>query len=397
LLIGGATTSRKHTAVKIAPVYSGPVVHVLDASRVVGVAGSLMSGEAREDFIAQTRAMQERDRELHAQRGQVAMLSWEAARAASLKLDWRAEDLPQPPFIGARAITVPRSELAPFIDWTPFFNAWGYRAVYPDLLTSPTMGESARELFTQAKAMLELMVSDASLEARGVYGFFPASSLGDDIALYADASRTAELARLHMLRQQRVRPGDVADNKSLADYIAPASSGLPDHIGAFAVSAGHGVDALAARYEAAHDDFSSIMVKALADRFAEAFAEYLHHRVRTECGYEPAGTPDYDGLIRERYRGIRPAPGYPACPDHTEKRALWELLDCERAAGIKLTESCAMWPAAAVSGWYFAHPQAHYFTVGYVGRDQVEDYAARKNMSVTEVERWLAPILGYEP
>jgi 5-methyltetrahydrofolate--homocysteine methyltransferase len=397
LLIGGATTSRKHTAVKIAPVYSGPVVHVLDASRVVGVAGSLMNADVRAEFMETTRAMQERDRELHAQRGQVAMLTWPEAQAAGLKLDWRAEDIAAPPFLGARAIEVPLAELVPFIDWTPFFNAWGYRAAYPDILSSPTMGQSARELFEQARAMVEQIVAEGSIQARGVYGFFPAASLGDDIALYRDEARDQELARLHMLRQQRVRPGDVADNKSLADYVAPVGSGLADYIGAFAVSAGHGVDALCARYEAVHDDFSSIMVKAIADRFAEALAEYMHHKVRAQSGYEPSGTPDYDALIREKYRGIRPAPGYPACPDHTEKRTLWELLDVERAAGIKLTESCAMWPAAAVSGWYFAHPQAHYFTVGYVGRDQVEDYARRKGMEQADAERWLAPILGYEP
>jgi 5-methyltetrahydrofolate--homocysteine methyltransferase len=396
LLIGGATTSRKHTAVKIAPVYSGPVVHVLDASRVVGVAGALMSDETRADFIAQTRAMQERDRELHAQRGRIEMLSFEAARAARLRLDFRQEDLPVPPFLGAREVTVALDELVPFIDWTPFFNAWGYRATYPEILNHPDMGSSARDLFNQAQQMLKKIVADRSIAASGVYGFFPAASMGEDIILYADEARSAERARLHMLRQQRMRPGDQDDNKALSDFIAPVGSGLADHIGAFAVSAGQGVDALCAAYEAAHHDFS-ILVKALADRLAEAMAEWLHWRVRSEWGYEPAGAPDYAGLIRERYRGIRPAPGYPACPDHTEKRTLWSLLEPDRVAGIRLTESCAMWPAAAVSGWYFAHPEARYFTVGYVGRDQVEDYAARKGMSVEEAERWLAPILGYDP
>ena len=289
---------------------------------------------------------------------------------------------------------VPLEEIVPFIDWTPFFHVWELRGVYPRILDDRKYGPSARELLDHGRAMLDRFVADAQLTAHGVYGFFPAAAVGDDIRVYADDDRGEELAVLHTLRQQSVaaeRP-----RLALADYVAPEGSGREDWIGAFAVTAGLGVDKLATHYEKDHDDYNSILVKALADRLAEAFAEMLHLRVRREWGYEPrAETPPIEDLIRERYRGIRPAPGYPACPDHTKKAALWRLLDVETATGILLTENFAMWPAASISGWYFSHPESRYFSVGKIGRDQIKDYARRTGLTVKEVERWLAPNLGY--
>jgi 5-methyltetrahydrofolate--homocysteine methyltransferase len=291
---------------------------------------------------------------------------------------------------------VPLETLVPFVDWSPFFHAWEMRGRYPQILEDAVLGERAKELFADAQALLARIVKERLLTARGAHAFFPAAAEGDDIAVFADAEGTRRIATLHTLRQQMEKP-EGQPLEALADYVAPLSSGRRDHVGLFAVTAGIGADALARSFEAAHDDYSAILVKALADRLAEAFAEMLHARAREEWGYGRSEALSHEDLLRERYRGIRPAPGYPACPDHTEKRTLFDLLGAEEAAGIRLTESFAMTPAASVSGFYFAHPDAHYFAVGRVGRDQVADYARRKGLSVEETERWLAPNLGYEP
>ena len=308
-------------------------------------------------------------------------------------MEWRAADLPAPSFTGPRVLDAfPLADLVPFIDWSPFFHTWELRGRYPAILDDP----KAKELFDDAQELLGRMVRGKGLTARAVYGFFPANSVGDDIELYADESRRTVLATFHTLRQQMDKPAGQF-NHALADFIAPRASGLPDYLGAFAVTAGHGADELARRFEQDHDDYNAIMVKALADRLAEAFAEYLHKRARADWGYGEAEKLTHDELIREKYQGIRPAAGYPACPDHTEKGTLWRLLEVEQATGIKLTESYAMWPAASVSGLYFAHPAAKYFGVGKIGHDQALDYAARKRMDLRVVERWLSPNLGYEP
>ena len=397
LLIGGATTSRKHTSIKIAPHYSNTVAHVLDASRVVGVVGDLLSPVRRADFEKKNIAIQERDRELYANRNERSLLTYAQARENRTNIAWREEDLAKPAFLGVREVEVDLKTLAAYIDWTPFFITWGFRDVYPRVLENENHGEAATELFENGKALLEEIIANDSLKARGVYGFFEANSDGDEVILWKDRANGEELERLSMLRQQRVRAGDEQANMSLADFVAPLDSGLVDTMGAFAVTAGLGIEELAASYERAQDDYNAIMVKALADRLAEAFAEYLHERARQDWGYGDREDLSNDELIAEKYRGIRPAPGYPACPDHTEKAKLWELLGVKEKAGIELTESYAMWPGAAVSGWYFAHPEARYFSVGLIGEDQVEDYATRKGMVKEEVERWLAPNLGYEP
>ncbi|MEZ6003951.1 MAG: methionine synthase [Planctomycetota bacterium] len=395
LLIGGATTSAKHTAVKIAPRYGNAVVHVNDASRSVGVVGDLLSKERRGPMIENLRADQERLRVAFGSGQKRSLLSLEQARANALQIDWRAEDLSEPPFYGQRYLEgVPLRDLVPYIDWTFFFSTWELKGKYPEILDSPKYGEAARELFAHGQEMLEKLIQDGELVARGVYGFWPASGEGDDIVLYTGADRREELCRFPMLRQQQVHP-DSRPNRCLADYVAPRSSRLPDVIGTFAVTAGIGCEAIAARLAAQHDDYNSIMVKALADRLAEAFAEYLHQRVRREWGLEDVGALSYEDLLAERFRGIRPAFGYPACPDHTPKRTLFNLMDAG-AMGIRLTESLAMEPAASVSGIYLAHPEARYFGVGQITRDQVEDYAKRTAMSVTETERWLAPYLSYD-
>jgi 5-methyltetrahydrofolate--homocysteine methyltransferase len=400
LLIGGATTSPAHTAVKIDPQYAGPVVYVKDASRSVGVCQQLVTGATRDAYVANIKAEHERRREQHRNKGAKApQLSLSQARARKLKIDWSSYTPPAPSFTGLRAFAqYPLEELVPYIDWMPFFNAWEFAGKFPDILRDPVVGEAASNLYADARRMLDKLVAEKWLEARAVIGFFPANSTGDDdIQLFADESRQAERGRLCQLRQQKSKPQDQAQ-LCLADFIAPRDSGRADYIGAFAVTAGIGIDAHVARFEAAHDDYSSIMLKALADRLAEAFAERMHERVRREFwGYAPDETLDGAALIREAYRGIRPAPGYPACPDHTEKAALWKLLDAEQHAGIRLTESFAMFPTAAVSGWYFSHPQAHYFGVGQIDRDQVASYAQRKGMTLEEAQRWLAPSLGYDP
>jgi len=400
LLIGGATTSRQHTAVKIAPAFDGSTVHVADASRVVDVVSGLLNPERREGFDADNRADQARLREQFARRGQRKLATWAEARAKPFRTDWDAADLPVPAFSGRRSIEPALEELTPFIDWTFFFAAWELKGRFPAILDDPAQGAAARELYDHARELLAEIVAARSLTARGVYGFWPASADGDDVVLHdpetsAAAGGGAELVRFPMLRQQESF-GDDRPYRSLADFVAPRGLGLTDYIGAFAVTAGIGVDDLVERYERDHDDYRAIMVKALADRLAEAFAEMLHARVRREWGYEPAEALSNDDLIAERYRGIRPAFGYPACPDHSEKFKLFDLLDA-RAAGLDLTGSAAMTPAASVSGLYFAHPQSRYLTVGRIGADQVAAYAARKGLPVEEIERWLSANLAYDP
>jgi len=463
LLIGGATTSKAHTAVKIAPGYREPVVHVLDASRAVPVVGSLISTEQKSGFVKQVREEYKRILAQHA--GQRAkLLSLQAARANAPKLSF--DDLPKPEFIGVRILSsenaggagVPPAEsgvapdsrtmisaakhaesrgsgrdaqnnrpeacstgkdstrkislddLAPLIDWTPFFHTWELRGVYPKILQHEKHGEEARKLFADAQELLEQIVLNKLIQPRGVYGFFPANRVGDDVELYTDESRAKVLTTFHFLRQQ-IEKTDGTPNWCLADFIAPregrhvadpniGGSGTPpppDHIGAFAVTSGHGLKELVEEFKADHDDYNAIMAEALADRLAEAFAEFLHKRVREEWGYGKIEKLTADDLIAEKYRGIRPAAGYPACPDHTEKRILWQLLDVDRNAGIQLTESCAMWPGSSVSGLYFAHPESKYFATGKLGRDQILDYHLRKGMTLQEVEKWLGPWLNYEP
>ena len=395
LLIGGATTSRAHTAIKIAPAYSEPVVHVLDASRAVPVTTSLLSPEGREAFVAQHRAEYEQVRRAHAGTKQ-ALVALEAARKNRTPIVWRAEDVAKPSRLGVQVLSdVPLATLREYIDWTPFFHTWELRGVYPKILTHEKYGEEARKVFAEANALLDRIVAEKLLTARGVYGLFPAQAAGDDVRLYTDESRKTALTTFHFLRQQGASEKG-APNRSLADFVAPEESGLKDYAGAFAVTTGIGLKELCDGFRAKHDDYNAIMAEALADRLAEAFAEYLHKRVREEWGYGKTEDLSTEQLIAEKYRGIRPAAGYPACPDHTEKGILWKLLDAEKNAGMKLTESFAMWPGSSVSGLYFAHPEARYFSLGKVGRDQVMEYAARKGMTVAEVERWLAPNLGYE-
>jgi 5-methyltetrahydrofolate--homocysteine methyltransferase len=396
LLIGGATTTRTHTAVKIAPHYGQPVVHVLDASRAVPVTSSLLSEEAKPAFVAQHRAEYEALRNAHAsQRQQVVPL--EVARARRTPIAWRAEDLPVPAFTGVRVLdNFPLATLRGFIDWTPIFHAWGLKGVYPRILEHKEQGEQARQIFADANALLDRIIEKKLITARGVYGFFPASAVGDDVELYMDGTRRKVLEHFHFLRQQSNREGS-EPCRSLADFIAPKETGLPDHIGAFAVTTGIGLKELRDRFRAENDDYNAIMAEAVADRLAEAFAECLHKRVRDEWGYGCEEGLSNADLIQEKYRGIRPAAGYPACPDHTEKGTLWRLLDVQANTGMLLTESFAMWPGSSVSGLYFAHPESRYFSLGKIDRDQVADYHERKGMSVAEVERWLGPNLNYDP
>ncbi|PYM13448.1 MAG: methionine synthase, partial [Verrucomicrobia bacterium] len=436
LLIGGATTSKAHTAVKIAPGFSQPVIHVLDASRAVPVVGSLLSPGQKPAFVQAVRSEYDRIRAQHAGQ-QVKLLSLEETRKRAPKLTF--DDLPQPEFAGVRVLSSDRSVrwgdpssvavlrrmetpsspdfnsafrtphsaislsgLVPFIDWSPFFHTWELRGRYPAILNHEKHGEEARKLFADAQELLDEIVSKKLLQPRGVYGFFPANRVGDDVELYTDESRTKVLTTFHFLRQQIEKP-DGQPSYCLADFVAPkthqpsTSNHQPaDHLGAFAVTSGHGLKALVERFKADHDDYNAIMAEALADRLAEAFAEYLHKRVREEWGYGRDENLGSEQLIEEQYRGIRPAAGYPACPDHTEKRILWQLLDAEKNAGIQLTESCAMWPASSVSGLYFAHPESKYFAVGKLGRDQLLDYHLRKGMTLQEVEKWLGPYLNYD-
>jgi 5-methyltetrahydrofolate--homocysteine methyltransferase len=395
LLIGGATTSKQHTAVKIAQEYSGPVVHVLDASRAVDVVSSLL-GEKRPEFDRANRETQATIRDQYATRREKPLLTYEQAFANRPKYNWDDHVIATPWFLGRRYLDdVPLEELAKYIDWTFFFTAWELKGRFPGVLDHPQYGSAARELYEHAQTLLRRIIDEKLLTARGVYAFWPANADGDDIVLFKDDSRREVLARLPMLRQQEVVP-DGKPNLSLADYIAPRESGVPDYLGMFAVTAGLGADDLVRKFEADHDDYNAIMVKALADRLAEAFAEYLHAQARKDWGYGEGEQLSNDDLVAEKYRGIRPAYGYPACPDHTEKFKLFDLLDA-RKQGLELTESAAMTPAASVSGLYFSHPNAKYFNVGRLSRDQVESYAKRKGMPVEEVERWLASNLAYEP
>jgi 5-methyltetrahydrofolate--homocysteine methyltransferase len=394
LLIGGATTSRVHTAVKIAPAYSGPVVHVSDASRAVGVAGSLMNRTGRDGYAAGVRSEYEAVRaEREGRTDRERRLTLEEARANRSPVAWPSPP-PVPSFLGVRTLThYPLAELVERIDWTPFFATWELRGAYPAILTDPRLGATASDLFRDAQALLDRIVREDRLDARAAIGFWPANATPDDsIVLFADPSRMAEAGRIHALRQQMAKP-DGRPNVSVADWVGPA--GVPDHIGLFAVTAGHGLDALVAEFEADHDDYSAILAKALADRLAEAFAERLHERVRRELwGYAPDEALSNDELIAERYQGIRPAPGYPATPDHLAKRVIFDLLGAEADAGIQLTESMAMLPGASVSGMYLWHPDAHYFGIGRIGRDQLLDYARRSGLPLDEATRWLSPNLA---
>jgi 5-methyltetrahydrofolate--homocysteine methyltransferase len=397
LLIGGATTSRTHTAVKIEPAYRrGPTVYVLDASRAVGVVSNLLSPVEGAKFVAQTRAEYVKVRESYGRGTSKPRASLAEARANRFAIDWSGYQPPRPAFVGVKAFTdYDLRELAAHIDWTPFFAAWELVGRYPDILQDDVVGEAARSLHADALKMLDRIISEKRLKASGVFGLWPANAEGDDIVVFADESRSTELARLHTLRQQMPK-GEGKANAALTDFVAPV--GVPDWIGAFAVTAGHGELELAAEFKAQGDDYSAILATALADRLAEAFAETLHKRVRREFwGYAVDETATVEDLIAERYQGIRPAPGYPAQPEHTEKLTLFRLLDAEANTGLELTESMAMTPPAAVSGLYFSHPKAHYFGVGRIERDQVEDYARRKGWSLETAERWLAPILNYDP
>jgi 5-methyltetrahydrofolate--homocysteine methyltransferase len=396
LLIGGATTSRAHTAVKIAPQYSEPVVHVLDASRAVPVATSLLSDEGKGEFVAQHRAEYEAVRKNHASPRQ-PVVSLEVARKRRTPIEWRVEDLAVPEFTGVRVLDdFPLATLREFIDWTPFFHTWGFKGVYPRILEEGDRGVEAQKLLADGKALLDKIIQQKSITARGVYGLFPANAMGDDVELYSDCKRQTVLGRFHFLRQQANREGN-EPCRSLSDFIAPKETGLPDYIGAFAVTSGIRLKELCDRYRAENDDYNAIMAEAIADRLAEAFAECLHKRVRDESGYGRGENLSSADLLQEKYRGIRPAAGYPACPDHTEKGPLWDLLDVQKNTGMLITESFAMWPGSSVSGLYFAHPESRYFSLGKIDRDQVADYSQRKQMSVTEVERWLGPNLNYEP
>jgi 5-methyltetrahydrofolate--homocysteine methyltransferase len=422
LLIGGATTSRAHTAVKVAQHYSEPVVHVLDASRAVPVTSSLLSKDGKTAFVNNLREDYEKLRTQHAG-SQVKLLSLAAARANAPKLKY--DDVPKPEFTGVRtlssgdfnpgkcdcgsshghagAFSVSIEELVPFIDWTPFFHTWELRGVYPKILQHEKHGEEATKLFADAQKMLAEFVANKSLKLQAVYGLFPANSVGDDVEVYTNGSRKHLRTKFHFLRQQ-IEKGDGTPNYCLADFISPkqptANSQQPapnDYIGAFAVTSGHGLKEIVEKFKAEHDDYNAILAEAIADRLAEAFAEFLHKRVRDEWGFGKLEKLTAADLIEEKYRGIRPAAGYPASPDHTEKEILWDLLDVEKHTGIKLTESFAMWPGSSVSGLYFAHPKSKYFAVGKLGKDQIEDYAGRKNFTVAEAEKWLGPWLNYNP
>ncbi len=395
LLIGGATTSRIHTAVKIAENYSGPVVHVIDASKAVGVVGSLLSEDLSADFITQNRAKQVADREqFWTKRDTKPLISLEDARKRHFPIAWDLDDIALPNHVGLQMVRgVPLQELAEFIDWTPFFNSWELAGRYPEILEDSVVGEAARDLWNDAQKTLAEIIARRSFEARGVWGFWPANSIGDDVVLWTDTDATREIARFPMLRQQ-IDKAEGRFDLSLSDFVAPQTGHLTDYVGAFAVSI-HGAETLAKIYKDKGDDHKSFIVQTLADRFAEAFAEWMHKKAREFCGIDTELTSEQ--LVKEEYRGIRPAFGYPACPDHTPKRALFDLLQAEAYAGIKLTESYAMWPPSSVSGIYLNHPKSHYFAVGKVNRDQVEDYAARRGFTFEEMERWLSPNLGYQP
>jgi 5-methyltetrahydrofolate--homocysteine methyltransferase len=393
LLIGGATTSPQHTAVKIAPEFSGATVHVLDASRVIDVVSALKNEDRRPAFETENRAVQSRLRDQHAAKRERPLLSNEAAVANRPRLEWSTPPA-APTLLGRRVVAdLPLEELVPYIDWTFFFAAWELRGRFPAILDHPQYGNAARELYAAARALLDRIIAGKELRASGVYGFWPAVSEGDDIIVYRDVGLGVEATRFNMLRQQEMT-ADGRPNLSLADFIAPRDAGAVDYVGAFAVTAGLGAEELSRSFERAGDDYSAIVVKALADRLAEAFAGYLHAKARRDARIEERVTPEQ--IIAEAHRGIRPGFGYPACPDHSEKFKLFDLLDAGEA-GLSLTEHAAMLPAASVSGLYFAHPQAKYFSVGRLGDDQIVSYARRKGRSIEEVERWLSASLAYEP
>ncbi|AHF89686.1 5-methyltetrahydrofolate--homocysteine methyltransferase [Opitutaceae bacterium TAV5] len=403
LLIGGATTSPAHTAVKIAPEYAPGVVHVLDASRVVNVASALLSPEQKPAWLAEVTARQQKQRDdFAARRARKPLLPLAEARARALRTDWTTVDIPRPEFLGTRTFTdIPLADIVPFIDWGPFFSAWELHGRYPQILTDDVVGAEATRLFDDAQNLLARIIAEKRFRPRAVIGFWPCNADGDDIELYTDETRATVLDRFHQLRQQFERPAG-EHNLCLADFVAPKDpslnpSGRLDYMGGFTVTTGDGVEKLAAEFKKAGDDYNAIMTQALGDRFAEALAEKFHKHARDLCGYGRAENLTPEDLIRERYRGIRPAPGYPACPDHTEKPVLFRLLDATAATGVSLTESCAMTPASSVSGWYFNHPAAKYFGVGKLARDQVADYAKRKAMPLAEAERWLGPYLDYDP
>jgi len=396
LLIGGATTSRAHTAIKIAPHYSEPVVHILDASRAVPVTTSLLSDANKGPFVAEHRAQYESIRKAHSAPKQ-KLVPITTARTRRTPIKWRTEDLPVPAFTGIRVLdNFPLATLRDFIDWSPYFHTWGMKGIYPRILDDERQGAEARRIFDDGRALLDRIIEENLISARGVYGFFPANAVGDDVELYTDDTRAKMLTRFHFLRQQANREGS-EPCRSLADFIAPKETRLPDHMGGFAVTSGIGLKELCDRFRAENDDYNAIMAEAIADRLAEAFAECLHKRAREEWGYGCEEGLSNEDLIHEKYRGIRPAAGYPACPDHTEKGTLWRLLDVQANTGMLITESFAMWPGSSVSGLYFAHPESRYFSLGKIGRDQVADYHERKGMTVAEVERWLGQNLNYEP
>jgi 5-methyltetrahydrofolate--homocysteine methyltransferase len=400
LLIGGATTSRVHTAVKIDPNYrSGPVVHVNDASRAVGVASSLLSADRREAYAAEVRADYAKISAAHFRaQADKKRLKLAGARANAVKINFAKTPPKQPAFLGVKSFReYDLAELAEYIDWTPFFQTWELTGRFPAILDDPKVGPVARSLYDDARAMLERIIKEKWFKAQATIGFWPANAQGDDIVVFADGTRSKQIATFHTLRQQ-LEKREGRFNAALSDFIAPVSSSVPDYVGAFVVTAGIGEEIIADRFKNANDDYSSILCKALADRLAEAFAERMHARVRREFwGYAPDEALSPDQLILEQYQGIRPAPGYPAQPDHTEKATLFSLLDAENTAGVKLTENFAMWPGSSVSGLYFSHPESFYFGVGKIERDQVEDYATRKGWRVEEAERWLAPVLNYIP
>jgi 5-methyltetrahydrofolate--homocysteine methyltransferase len=416
LLIGGATTSRAHTAVKVDPKYDGPVVWVKDASRSVPTAAALLNADQRARLMADVKSDYDALRARHAAKHDRPLLTLEQARANATPISWEGYHPPRPhlllqqekdvsPIVWHQGRTQhvrvyrhhPIEELRRYIDWQPFFNAWELKGSFPDILNNPASGQAARKLYDDAQAMIDRVVSEGWLTASAVVGLFPANSVGDDIEVYLDEHRETPVAVLHHLRQQgEHRPG--IPNRSLSDFVAPRTSGLRDYVGAFAVTAGLGAQERVAAFRKDLDDYNAILLESVADRLAEAFAERMHERVRKELwGYAPDEHLDNDALIKEQYDGIRPAPGYPACPEHTEKATLWELLDVEAYTGIQLTEGMAMWPGASVSGWYFSHPESQYFVVGRLGRDQVADYAERKGWTIAEAERWLSANLAYDP
>jgi 5-methyltetrahydrofolate--homocysteine methyltransferase len=410
LLIGGATTSAAHTAVKVAPEYGEPVVHVLDASRVIGVVSALLNPDSKAAFAAENRDKQNRQRNEFADRRNTRkLLPIAEARARRQPTDWATVDIPKPEFLGTKVFSsdpsflvtghtslVTLDEISDFIDWGPFFSAWELHGRFPDILTDSVVGEEATKLFAEAQTMLARIIAEKRYTAKAVIGFWPANAVSDSVEVYADEQRSRVIKTFHFLRQQNEKPAGQFQH-CLADYIAPKDSGRIDYLGGFAVTSGHGVEEFAKEFEARHDDYSAIMAKALGDRLAEALAELMHKKARDFCGYGKTENLEMKDIIREKYRGIRPAPGYPACPDHTEKPPLFALLGAPAATGITLTESNAMFPASSVSGMYFNHPDSKYFAVGKLGKDQVEDYSVRKGLPLSEVEKWLAPYLDYDP